>query len=65
MLHVYMENVVTLVQKPNSWTYNYLESSKTWGFWYGFLNHREGGIDFYQVFLLSPLQCTVAELQKL
>jgi hypothetical protein len=25
-----------------------------------FLNHREGGIIFYQVFLLSPLQCTVA-----
>ncbi len=24
-----------------------------------FLNHREGGMIFYQVFLLSPLQCTV------
>ncbi len=24
-----------------------------------FLNHREGGKVFYQVFLLSPLQCTV------
>ncbi len=24
-----------------------------------FLNHREGGLDFYQVFLLSPLHCTV------
>jgi hypothetical protein len=24
-----------------------------------FLNHREGGMVFYQVFLLSPLQCTV------
>jgi hypothetical protein len=22
-----------------------------------FLNHREGGMVFYQVFLLSPLQC--------
>jgi hypothetical protein len=27
-----------------------------------FLNHRVGGTVFYQVFLLSPLQCTVAEL---
>ncbi len=24
------------------------------------LNHREGGMVLYQVFLLSPLQCTVA-----
>ncbi len=24
-----------------------------------FLNHREGGMVFYQVFLLYPLQCTV------
>jgi hypothetical protein len=24
-----------------------------------FLNHRERGMVFYQVFLLSPLQCTV------
>jgi hypothetical protein len=24
-----------------------------------FLNHSEGGVVFYQVFLLSPLQCTV------
>ncbi len=24
-----------------------------------FLNHREGGMVFYQVFLLSPLQCTL------
>jgi hypothetical protein len=24
-----------------------------------FLNHREGGVVFYQVYLLSPLQCTV------
>jgi hypothetical protein len=22
-----------------------------------FLNHREGGMVYYQVFLLSPLQC--------
>jgi hypothetical protein len=27
-----------------------------------FLNHREEGMVFYQVFLLSPLQCTVIEL---
>jgi hypothetical protein len=24
-----------------------------------FLNHREGGMVFYRVFFLSPLQCTV------
>jgi hypothetical protein len=30
-----------------------------------FLNHREGGVVFYQVFLLSPLQCPVNELYKL
>ncbi len=49
--------------KPNSWTYNIievswhnLESSQTWGLCMDFLNHREGGIIFYQVFLLSPLQ---------
>jgi hypothetical protein len=24
-----------------------------------FLNHREGGMVFYQFLLLSPLQCTV------
>ncbi len=24
-----------------------------------FLNHRERGMVFYKVFLLSPLQCTV------
>jgi hypothetical protein len=24
-----------------------------------FLNHREGGVVFYHVFLLSPVQCTV------
>ncbi len=27
-----------------------------------FLNHREVGMVFYQVFLLSPLLCTVTEL---
>jgi hypothetical protein len=27
-----------------------------------FLNHREGGMVFYQVFLPSPLQCTVQNL---
>jgi hypothetical protein len=27
-----------------------------------FLNHRDWGKVFYQVFLLSPLQCTVTEL---
>ncbi len=26
-----------------------------------FLNHREGGMVFYQVFLFSPLQCTVTD----
>jgi hypothetical protein len=26
-----------------------------------FLNHGEGGMVFYQVFLLSPLQCMVTE----
>ncbi len=29
-----------------------------------FLNYREGGTVFYQVFLLSSLQCTVTELWK-
>jgi hypothetical protein len=27
-----------------------------------FSNHREGGMIFYQVVLLSPLQCKVTEL---
>jgi hypothetical protein len=51
---------------PNSWTYNSvevswhnLESSQTWCFFMDFLNCRKGGMVFYQVFLLSPLQCTV------
>ncbi len=50
-------------QKPNSWTYNFievsghnLESSQTWGFCMDFLNQREEGIVYEQVFLLSPLQ---------
>jgi hypothetical protein len=30
-----------------------------------FLNHTEEGMVFFQVFLLSPLQCTVTELYKL
>ncbi len=57
------------VQKPNSWTYSFvevsghnLESSQTLGFFIHFLNHREGGMDFYQVFLLSSVQCIVTEL---
>jgi hypothetical protein len=29
-----------------------------------FLNHREGGVVFYQVFLLSPLQCTVTNCRN-
>jgi hypothetical protein len=39
-----------------------LESPQTLGFCMDFLNHGEGGIVFYQAFLLSPLQCTVTEL---
>ncbi len=49
----------------DSWTYNFfevfghnLESFQTWGFCMDFLNHRDGGVVFYQVFLLSLLQCT-------
>jgi hypothetical protein len=30
----------------------------------GFLTRREAGMVFYQVFLLSPLQCTVTEQYK-
>ncbi len=54
---------------PHSWTYNFaeisrqnLESYQTWGFCMDFLNHREGGKVFYQVYLLSPLQCAATEL---
>jgi hypothetical protein len=32
------------------------ETSQTWGFCMDFLNHREGGKVFYQIFLPSPLQ---------
>ncbi len=39
-----------------------LESSQTWGFCMDFLNQQEGAMVFYQVFLLSSLQCKVAEL---
>jgi hypothetical protein len=39
-----------------------LESFQTLSFCMDFLNHMEGGMVFYQVFLLSPLQCTVTEL---
>ncbi len=53
-----------IVQKPNSWTYNHGEvfghdldeSAQTQGFCMDFLNHSEGGMVFYQVFLLSPWQ---------
>ncbi len=42
-----------------------LEISQTGSFCMDFLNHRVGGMVFYHVFRLSPLQCTVTELQKL
>jgi hypothetical protein len=65
-------NNVHTVLKPNSWTYTFdevseqnFESSQTLGYCTDFLNHREGGMVFYQVFLLSPLQWTVTELSKL
>ncbi len=29
-----------------------------------FLNHREEGMVFHQVFLLAPLQCTVTDMYK-
>jgi len=52
--------------KPNSWMYNFvevsghnLENSQAWGCCMDFLNHRKEGTVFYQVFLLSSLQCTV------
>ncbi len=54
---------------PHSWTYKFaeisgqnLESSQIWGFCMDFINHREGDMVFYKVYLLSPLQCTVTEL---
>ncbi len=39
-----------------------LENSQTRGLCLNFLNHGEEGLVFYQVFLLSPLQCTIADL---
>jgi hypothetical protein len=30
-----------------------------------FLNHKEGGMVFYQVFLLSPLQCELRNCKRL
>ncbi len=42
---------------------NNLERSQTWSFCMDFLNNREGGS--FQVFLLSPLQCTAIELWKM
>ncbi len=61
----YIYSVQTRTQKPNSWTCNFvevsehnLESSQTWGFSMDFLNHREGGMVFYQIssFLLYSVQ---------
>jgi hypothetical protein len=60
-------------EKPNSLMYNFvvvsrhnLESSPTLGFCMDFLNHKEGGYSFLKdFFLLSPLQCTVFEQEKL
>jgi hypothetical protein len=56
----FLNPCIARIQKPNSWTYNFvevswhnLEISQTWGFWMDFLNHKEGGMFFYQVFLLS------------
>ncbi len=47
-------------QKPNSWTYSIFKSPHTWGFCKDFLNYLgKGGVVFYQVFFLFPLQCTV------
>jgi len=66
---VFLPSFLNSVRSPNSWTYNFielsghnLESSQTWSFWMDLLNIRYGGMVFYQVFLLSPLQCTVTEL---
>ena len=60
-----------LVQKLNSLTYNLvavsghnLESSQTWGFCMDFLSLGEGGVVFYQVFRLTPLQCTVTQCRN-
>jgi hypothetical protein len=48
------ENDTVVFSRVNSG--HNLEISQTWGFCMNFLNHREGGMVFYQVFLLSPLQ---------
>jgi hypothetical protein len=40
----------------------YVQSSQTLGFSSDFLYHRERGMVYYQVFVLSPLQRTVTEL---
>jgi hypothetical protein len=54
---------VVSVLKPNSWTNNFvevfgpnLESSQTWGLCIDFVKHRERGMVFYQIFLLSTSQ---------
>ncbi len=39
--------------------WGFLRILQTWGFCMDFLNHRKGDTVFYQVFLLSPLQCIV------
>jgi hypothetical protein len=44
-------------QKPNSWTYNFFEVS--WEFSRLEVSVWISCVIFYQVFLLSPLQCTV------
>jgi hypothetical protein len=36
-----------------------LDSTQTWGFCGDFLNRKEGGMVYYQFFLLSPLHCTL------
>ncbi len=68
-IRISMQAFLLCVLKPISCKYNFVEvsghnlessHSQTWGFCMDFLNHREGQMLFYQVFLLSPLQCTVA-----
>ncbi len=41
-----------------------LERSQTWDFCMHFLNHREGGMVFYQVLLLSPYSHFTVEIRK-
>jgi hypothetical protein len=57
------------IQKPNSWTDNFvevsgnnLESSQTWGFCMDFLNHREEGTVFLSGF--PPFSFTVVETAR-